>query len=54
MFKWLKLADIHKPKFQNNLKNREEIMDQNEEEIKLKTYVIISSDPLYSNVYSTG
>jgi hypothetical protein len=29
-------------------------MDQNGVEIKLKTHVILLSDPLYSNVYSNG
>ena len=47
------ISEVNK-RFQNNMKNREEIMDQNEEETKLKTHVILSSDPLYSNVYSNG
>ena len=41
-------------RFQNNMNKREEINDQNEEEIKLKTHAILSSDPLYSIVYSIG
>ena len=50
---WYKRSEVNN-RFQNNMKNREEMMDQNEEEIKLKTQVILSSDPLYSNVYSNG
>ena len=49
-----KLISEVNSRFQNNMKNREEMMDQNEVELKLKTHVILSSDPLYSNVYSNG
>ena len=47
------IKEVNK-RFQNNMKNREEMMDQNEEEMKLQTHVILSSVPLYSNVYSNG
>ena len=47
------ISEVNK-RFQNNMKNREEMMDQNEEEMKLQTHVILSSVPLYSNVYSNG
>ena len=47
------ISEVNK-RFQNNMKNREEIMNKNEGEIELKTHVILSSDPLYSTVYSIG
>ena len=47
------ISEVNK-RFQNNMKNRKKMMDQNEEALKLKTHLILSSDPLYSNVFSNG
>ena len=47
------MSEVNK-RFQKSMSRREELRDQNKGELELKTYVILSSDPLNSNVYSIG